>query len=155
MQHGEVVLGAFLPADEQTAKAVEPGVGALNDPAPGAIADLAGERPDLLAASTQMKREAELGGQLAHLGVVVAFVEAKALRMCLAGHRSRDDDAFQRRPRQLVIVAVGARDADGYGDAGGVSKERAFRPLLARSVGFGPVAAPPRGALVMAPSSAR
>src|ERR1019366_9179384 len=33
--------------------------------------------------------------------------------------------------------------------------ERAFRPLLARSVGFGPVAAPPRGALVMAPSSAR
>ena len=155
MEHGEIVLGALLPADEQTAKAVEPGVGALNDPAPGAIADLAGECPDLLAASTQMQREAELGGQLAHLGVVVTFVEAEALRTCLGRRRSRDDDAFQRRPRQFVIVAVGTGDADAYGDAGGVGKERAFRPLLARSVGLGPVATPPKGALVMAPSSAR
>jgi hypothetical protein len=155
MEHGEVVLGALLPADKQATEAVEPGVGALNDPAPGSMADLAGECLDLLAARAQVQREAELGGQLAHLIVVIALIEAEALRMRLGRRRSRDDDAFQRGPRQLVIVAVGARDADAYGDAGSVGEERAFRPLWARSVGFGPVAAPPRGALVMAPSSAR
>jgi hypothetical protein len=59
-----------------------------------------------------VQREAELGGQLAHLIVVIALIEAEALRMRLGRRRSRDDDAFQRGPRQLVIVAVGARDAD-------------------------------------------
>jgi hypothetical protein len=51
VKHGEVVLGALLPANEEAKKAVEPGVGALDDPAPRANADFVGECPDLLAAS--------------------------------------------------------------------------------------------------------
>jgi hypothetical protein len=37
----------------------------------------------------------------------------------------------------------------------GICEERALRPLLALSVGLGPVFGPPSGALVIAPSAAR
>jgi len=51
VKHGEVVLEALLSAAGQAAKAVGPGVGALDDPAPRAKADFAGERQSLFAAS--------------------------------------------------------------------------------------------------------
>jgi hypothetical protein len=40
-------------------------------------------------------------------------------------------------------------------DARALGEDRALGPLLALSVGFGPVAGPPSGALVIAPSQAR
>jgi hypothetical protein len=36
MEHGKVVVGMFLPADEEATEAVQPGVGTLDDPASGA-----------------------------------------------------------------------------------------------------------------------
>ena len=54
MEHREVGVGALLPADEDAAEAVEPGVGALDDPAAGAEAGLALERLCLLAAGADM-----------------------------------------------------------------------------------------------------
>jgi hypothetical protein len=50
VEHGEVGVGPLLPADEDATEAVEPGLGALDDPAPGAEAGLALERVCLLAA---------------------------------------------------------------------------------------------------------
>jgi hypothetical protein len=41
VEHGEVGVGAFLPASEDAAEAVEPGVGALDDPATSTEAGLA------------------------------------------------------------------------------------------------------------------
>jgi hypothetical protein len=80
MEHGEVGVGAFLPAREDAAEAVEPGVSAFDDPAAGAEAGLALDRLRLFAAAADVGGEAELGAELADLVVVVAAVEAKALR---------------------------------------------------------------------------
>jgi hypothetical protein len=76
VEHGEVGVGAFLPANEDAAEAVEPGVGALDDPAAGTEAGLALERLRLVAATADVRGERELRRELTHLAVVVAAVEA-------------------------------------------------------------------------------
>jgi len=63
-------------------------MGALDHPAAGAKAGLALDQLRLLAARADVGAKAELRGQLVHLGVVVALVEAEALRLGLAGVRS-------------------------------------------------------------------
>jgi hypothetical protein len=59
-EQGVVVFGVLRPADEERAAAVEPGVGALDDPAAGAEAGLLGDRLRLLAAAADVRGEAEL-----------------------------------------------------------------------------------------------
>jgi GDSL-like Lipase/Acylhydrolase family len=80
MKHCQVSVGPLLPANEDAAEAMQPGVGALDHPAAGAEAGLAFERLRLLAAGANVGGEAELGRELTHLGVVVAAVEAEPLR---------------------------------------------------------------------------
>lgn len=60
MEHGEVGVGAFLPADEDAAEAVEPGVGAFDHPAAGTEAGVAPELLLFLAAGTDVTGEREL-----------------------------------------------------------------------------------------------
>lgn len=77
VEHGKVVLALLLPADQDAAEAVEPGVGALDDPAAGAEAGLVFERLRLLAAGVDVGGEAELGYELVDLGIVVALVRQR------------------------------------------------------------------------------
>lgn len=154
MEHGEVGVAAFLPAGEDAAEAIQPGVGALDDPTAGADAGLARERLLLFAATANVGGERELLAQLAHLAVVVGGVEAETLRRLLGRGRPFDRDRLERRASELVIVQVRARWRDPERDALALGKERSLRPLLALSVGFGPVSAPPNGALPIAPSIA-
>ena len=109
MEHRKVGVGAFLPAGEDAAEAVEPGVGAFDDPATGAEASLALERLCLLSARADVGGERELVGELADLAVVVGGVEAEALR----GLRRRigpfDRDRLERVAGELVVIQVRAR----------------------------------------------
>src|SRR6266516_3680111 len=154
VEHREVGVDPFLPADEDAAEAIQPGVGALDDPAAGAEAGLALDRLGLFAAGADVGGEAELGHELAYLVVVVAAVEAEALRPRRCRLGPFDRDRLDRRAGQLEVVAVRTRGADPERDALALSEERSFRPFLALSVGFGPVSAPPSGALPSAPSIA-
>ena len=147
-----MVVGFLRPADEQAAEAVEPGVGALYHPAAGVEAGFALDRLRFLTARADVGAIAELLGELVHLAVVVALVQAKALRLCLGRVRSLDQDLFERRAEELEVVDVGARDLEPDRDAAAFAEQRALRPLLALSVGLGPVFAPPSGALPSAPS---
>lgn len=79
MQHCEVGVGAFLPAGEDAAEAVQPGVGAFDDPAAGAEAGLVLDRLRFLAAAADVRGERELVGEFADLFVVVGGVEAEPL----------------------------------------------------------------------------
>ena len=97
VEHGEVGVGAFLPADEDAAEAVEPGVGALDDPAAGAEAGLALDRLRLFAAGANVAGEGELGGQFVHLRIVVALVQAEALWTLVGSGRSIGIDAIVSR----------------------------------------------------------
>jgi hypothetical protein len=149
-----VVLGFLRPADQDRSVAVEPGVGAFDDPASGAEAGLAGEQLLLFAARADVRGEAELAGEFVDLVVVVGRVEAQALRTPPGRLGPRDRDRLDRRSSKQMIVAVGARVGYPDRDAATLGKERSFRPFLALSVGLGPVLAPPSGALVIAPSIA-
>ena len=154
VEHGEVGVGSFLPADEDAAETVEPGVAAFDDPAAGAEACLALERLRLGAATADVRREAELGRELVYLRVVVALVQAEALRPLPRRLGPGDRDRLDRGPGELEVVQIRARWRDPERDALTLGEERSFRPFLALSVGLGPVSAPPSGALPSAPSSA-
>jgi len=154
VQHGEVGVGAFLPAGEDAAEAIEPGVGAFDDPAAGAEAGLAFDCSRLFGTAADVGGERELLGELADLLVVVGGVEAEALRNLRGGLGPLDRDALERIAGELVVVQVRARRRDPDRDARTLGEERSFRPFLALSVGLGPVSSPPRGALPSAPSIA-
>lgn len=154
MEHGEVGVGAFLPADEDAAEAVEPGVGALNDPAACAEAGFALDRLRFLAAAADVGGERELLAEFAHLAVVVAAIEAETLRLLRCRRRPLDRDRLDRGAAELEVVQVRARRRDPDRDALALGEERSFRPFLALSVGLGPVSSPPKGALPSAPSIA-
>lgn len=154
MEHGEVVLGLLLPADEEAPESVEPGVGSFDDPATGTIAGFGLERGHFFAAGSQVQREAELVGELPDLREVIALVQTEPLWPFDGRPRAPDGDRFKRLARELEVVAVSFARDDAQGNAGSISEERALRPFLALSVGLGPVSSPPRGALVIAPSSA-
>jgi len=128
-------------------------VGALDDPAAGAEAGLTLDRIGLLAARADVGAEAKLAGEFVHLEIVVALVEAEALRLIGARLGPLDQDALERRAKELEVVDVRARDLESDRDAAPLADERALRPLFALSVGLGPVSAPPSGALPNAPST--
>ncbi len=99
VEHREVGVAAFLRAGEDATETVEPGVGALDDPAAGAEAGLALDRLRLLAASADGGGEGELVAELVRLGVVVALVEAEALGLLGVGFgRSIGIDSIVARP---------------------------------------------------------
>ena len=129
-------------------------MGALDDPAAGAEAGLAFDRLCFFAAAADVGREAELVEQFADLVVVVATVEAEPLRPLGCRRGPLDRDRLNRLACQLEVVAVRARGADPDRDALSLGEDAPFRPFLARSVGFGPVSSPPKGALPSAPSIA-
>jgi len=147
VEHCEVGVGAFLPTGEDAAEAIQPGVGALDDPATSAEAGLAFDRVRFFAAAADVGGEAERGCELAYLVVVVAAVEAEPLWPLPGRRRSLDRDRLDRLAGQLEVVAVRAGRADPDRDALALGEERSFRPFLALSVGFGPVCSPPSGAL--------
>jgi hypothetical protein len=134
-----VGVGAFLPADEDAAEAIQPGMGSFDDPAAGAEAGLAFDRLRLVAAAADVRGEAELLGEFVDLGIVVAAVEAQPLRSRPCRRRPLDRDRLDRRARQLEVVAVRAGRSDPDRDALALGEERSLRPFLALSVGFGPV----------------
>ena len=104
MEHREVGVGAFLPAGEDAAEAIQPGVGALDDPAAGAEAGLAFECLSLFATAADVRRERKLLGELADLAVVVGGVEAEPLRPLPGRPGSFDRDRLDRLPDELVVV---------------------------------------------------
>jgi hypothetical protein len=154
VEHCEVGVGSFLPAHEDAAEAVEPGLGALDDPAAGAEAGLALERLRFLAARADVGSEAELPGELVHLGEVVALVQQETLGLRARRLRPLDRDRLERRAGELEVVYVRTRWCDAERDACALREEAALRPFLALSVGLGPVCSPPSGALPSAPSIA-
>jgi hypothetical protein len=104
VQHREVGVGAFLPAGEDAAEAIQPGVGAFDDPAARAEAGLILDRFRLFGATADVRGEAELGGELAYFVVVVATVEAQPLRSPASRRGPADRDRLERGTAELEVV---------------------------------------------------
>jgi hypothetical protein len=157
MEHRQVVLGLLLPTDQEPAKAVHPGVRALDDPAAGTIPRDLAFGLLLLATGTDVGAPAEGLHQLTHLGVVVALVQAEVGTLVIVVRLGRgwcDGHAVEGLLQHLEVVAIGASNREAYGDSPGVGDDAAFGPGLAPVRRIGPRGAPPKGALVMAPSIA-
>ena len=150
-EHGQVVSDFLFPADQQPTKAIHPRMCAFHDPAPSPIAGdmLFGLR--FFAPRTNVRYVTELGQDLAYLIKIVAFVQAQILRGLLRGLRAR---ALIRVSNVVRTIFMSLRSClpqprPGVRRARSVSRLR-FVPDFPRSVGLGPVPAPPRGALVIA-----
>jgi hypothetical protein len=97
LEEGEVVVVFLRPADQQRAVAVQPGMAGFDDPAAGAPAGGVELEFDLLAARVDVRRELPFGDELADAVVVVAAVEAQALRLFGRWGGSLDRDRVERR----------------------------------------------------------
>ena len=80
LEQGEVVLGFLRPADQEGAVAVEPGVAGFDDPPSRAPAGPGAFQFELVAAPTDVRREAAADCELVDPRVGVAAVEAQSLR---------------------------------------------------------------------------
>jgi hypothetical protein len=129
-------------------------VGAFDDPAAGSEAGFVLDRVRLFAAAADVGGESELLGEVTDLAVVVGGVETQPLRPLPGRFGPFDRNRLDRLVGELVVVQVRARWRDPDRDALALGEEAPFRPFLALSVGFGPVLAPPSGALPIAPSIA-
>ena len=98
-------------------------MGALDDPAAGAEAGLAGERLRFLAAAADVGGEAELAGKLAHLVVVVALVEAEVLRLLQGRLGTLDRDRVERALQEEVVIAVRALVVEPDRDAAALAED--------------------------------
>lgn len=77
MKQSQIVIWFFDPPNGQVPVVVEPEVGALDDPTAGAFAGLF--RLFFLALTPDVGRVAVGGGDFAHLGRVIARVQAQVL----------------------------------------------------------------------------
>lgn len=114
MQQADIILGLLFPANQDSTKSVHPAVCSFRDPAACFESRRSSNQFGFLPARTNVRRKSEFLGQIAHLGIVIPFVQAQVLRFAQRGSRPFDGNAGDRRPRQLEIVDVGS--AHGQSD---------------------------------------
>ena len=153
MKKGDVVLGSLVPTHQDAPETVQPAVSAFHHPAPGFEPSLLFDGLCLFASTADVGGEAELLQGAAHLGEVLAPVQAHTLGMLWAGHGSGHGQAVHRGSHQLHVVAVGPIHRQTHRNALGFGQQAALDASLTSiggvGAGFPP---PPRGDLVMAPS---
>jgi len=150
MEEGKVVRAGPFPANQQSAEAIVPGVGALDDPATRPTPYPA--QQGLLAAAADVRRDpARSNGGLGVLEVI-ALVEAQVMGSARAA-RGTQDHGIERLGDEPLVVDVGAGNLSGQRDAAAIGEDVAFhatfgaiRRVRAREV-------PPFGAFTMALSS--
>src|SRR5207248_10827952 len=90
----QVILRLFLPANEQAAKAIHPGMRSFHHPPPCLEAGLSLDGLGLFPSRADMGGKAELAQDVAHLVVIIPFVQTHSLRVFFAWLWTCDDDAF-------------------------------------------------------------
>lgn len=139
-----------LPADEQTAEPVVPGVRSLDDPAPWLALDAAEQR--LLATAPDVRCDPTRANGRLGVFVVVPFVEAQVLGAARAARRSQDN-RIERLPDEPLVVDVRAGDLGGQRNAAAVGQDVAFDAAFRPIRGVRAREVPPFGAFAMALSS--
>src|SRR5215210_986946 len=101
MEQSEVILGFLVPADQEGAEAVEPGVAAFDHPSSCPRAGVALERLCLLTPGADMSGEPELFEKIADLAPVIVLIHAHALRLLGSGSGFLHLNVFESFPGEL------------------------------------------------------
>lgn len=143
MEHGHVGVSANLPAHQDSAKAVHPGVGTLDQPTTRLLPCPTLQLLRLLTARTNVSSESELLSELTDLVVVVALVEAQVLPT-FRRSGSLNRDALDGFSRKFEVVPVGTVGGETDGDAPALHEDAALGPQLGPARGVRPRLFPPR-----------
>src|SRR5215469_777288 len=107
MKKGQVVLGLFVPADEQATKAVHPRVHSFHHPTARFEPSLLFDGAGFFSAWADMGGKAEFAQEVAYLVVVIALVQAHPLWLLLCRLGTLDHDAPDRRAHQFHVMTGG------------------------------------------------
>ena len=146
MKKGDVVLGGLVPTNQDAPETVQPTMSAFHHPAPGFESSLPFDGLSLLASAADVGGEAELVQGAAHLGEIVAFVQAHPLGLLWAGRRTVCQHVVHRGPHQLDVVAVGPVHCQTYRNALGFGQQATLDAPLAPVGGVGAGFSPRPGA---------
>src|SRR5919108_4530003 len=138
MEKGKIVFRLFVPAHQDTPKAIHPRVSALHHPAPSFLACYHFDRLRLLTPRPNMGGAPKLLQDLTDFLIVVAFVQAHALRVLGCWRRMRNHEALERRPHQLHIMPVGAIHRQPHGDAVALGQQTTLDPAFGTVGGIWP-----------------
>src|SRR6266849_4425880 len=131
MEKRQVILRLLVPADQQAAKAIHPGMRPFDHPPARPESRFRFERLGFLPARPNVGGKAEFLEGVAHLGVIIPFVQTHPLRPFLRRLRTLDDDAVDRRAYQFHVVAVRSFHRHPDGHAMAVRQDAPFHPALA------------------------
>src|SRR6266852_5528941 len=145
MKHRQIVFRFLAPADENSAKTVHPTMRTFHDPSARFFKNLALEFLRLFSARANMSSKAKLLNYLAHLIVVVPFVQTETLRFLLGWLRTFHGNTGQRILSQFHVVAVGPAHVQTHGYAVGIDQQAAFGAALGPVGGIFARLFPPRG----------
>ena len=106
MEHGDVVVGLLVPADQHAAEAVDPAVRPLHHPPPRFATSFLLQGLGLFATRTARRGAAQRGPQVPSLRLGVAFVHTPPLGSLCRGRGPLDGDLLARLTRQLTVMTV-------------------------------------------------
>ena len=106
-----------------------------------------------LASGPDMRDVVMLSGFLATLVIIVALICTQMLRGCVGRLRSHHHYRLQGISQEFHVMAIGSSDHHRKGNALALGQQTALRPFLATVRGMGARGLPPKGALVIAPST--
>src|SRR5512143_128553 len=151
MKKSEIVRRLLFPAHEEAAKAIHPTMTALHHPSARSLTGLTGEILGLRTARPNMSRETELLQASSHLIIVVALVQAQALRLVVCRFWPPDHEALESGPHPFHIVAVRPIDHQADRNALSLCQQTALDAALAPVGGVRSCLFPPQGGLWPSP----
>src|SRR5437763_10422533 len=101
MQHSQVVTSFLLPTDQDPPKSIEPAMGSLHLPAPRSIARYHAQFGGFFVPGFDMAYITQLFEQFSYSRRVVAFIQAKILRLFFTRFRAVYDDVAKGRFNQF------------------------------------------------------
>src|SRR5260370_34209661 len=137
MEKSQIVLWLFVPADQQTTKAIHPRMCPFNHPSACFEPCLLLDRFGFFSTLANVSRKAEFAKGLAYLLIVIAFVQTHALRQLLSWFWTPGGNALKGRACQLHISAVGSLNHQSDRHSVPFCEQTAFHPAFAAIGGIG------------------
>src|SRR5437660_1797223 len=136
MEQGQVIGRLFVPADQETTKAIHPRMCPFDHPSACFEPCLLSDGFGFFSTPTDMGRKAECLKEITHFIIVVSLIQTHPLWLLLRRLWTVDNDAFERRAHQFHIMAVCTLNGQTNGNSMPLSEQTAFHSALAAISGI-------------------